>query len=576
MTFRQSGPQLANSSFQQALTTSFSNPFTSIAARWMPTNIKDMFKVAEWMYRYSGIFSSAIDRTARIFVTSFHYDINENNTSHEYIKEFLEVTGGFKRSLIEIGTDLLLYGNSFVSLYLPFKRMVRCPSCRRNYVSDQVDNLNYHPDAGFTGDCYCGAKEVNFEYRDIPLKDINKINIIRWNPKQIDFVYNPISGKYRYNYTMDSKTVQKFKEGKGTHLIHDTPVVFLDAAHRDKVLTFREDELLHIKQSTLAGQDIEWGMPPSISCFPIIFYIAVLRKANEAIGMDYIVPLRILFPKSNTSSQEAGIMNLGNFAGRIESIIRSHRQDPADWHVAPTPVGYEVIGGEKRSLMVSDDIRLSTEELLHSLGFPAELFYGTLRLDATPMALRLLENTFGLSETYNLVTKWIVGKVTKYLGIEEIDVSVPPIRWADDIERRQVLLNLAGANKISDTTMLEMYGADFEDEERKKLEQMQIVQKIQDEADKKLAETSAMGGGEEGAGQMGGTPMDIMQTAQAEAQRMLSIPYEVRRSELDKMNKTHPLLHSAVLKAMDQMRNQMKTQGGQQMMMQMQQQGGMM
>lgn len=565
-----------NLNFGQVPASSFSNPFMSVSNRWLPSSMYELFRLCEWMFHHNGIYRAALERIARLFVTEFKYDCPESTIGLDLIKKYLETSGNFKQVLISIGTDYLVYGNSFISLYLPFRRTLKCSKCKKTYSSDVIEDLSYNADGKFVGKCLnrsCG--NTTFKYRDEPNKDFSKVHVLRIAPNEMEIIHNKVSGNNTYYWNMSRRERDKYINGKGTLLVSETPVEILEAAMTNKKIQFSQDELLHLSQPALAGTDIDWGMPFSLSCFPLIFYIAVLRKANEAVSMDYIIPLRIIYPQSGTSNQEAIYMNLKDYVSKIKDIIKHHKLDPADWHVAPSPIGYQVIGGEKRSLMISDDIKLSNDELLNSIGFPAELFYGTLGLQATPMALRLLENTFSLTSVYSKITNWVLKKVTTYCSIDSIETSMTPLKWADDIERRQMLINLAGANKISDMTMLELYGMDYETEEAKKIKQMQIITKLQNKYQEDTNRQQQSSGGEGGGGapSLPSSPTDIMASAQDMAQQLIVMDPDQRKSKLDEVLKMHPLLHHAIVGIMGQLKRKMQYQGGQ--MLLDQQRGGL-
>ncbi len=231
------------------------------------------------------------------------------------------------------------------------------------------------------------------------------------------------------------------------------------------------------------------------------------------------------------------------------------------------------MGGEKRSLMISDDIKLSNDELLNSFGFPAELYYGTLGLQSSPMALRLLENNFGLTAVYNHILKWVLKKATSYAKLSSISVKFAKLKWADDMERRQMLIQLAAADKISDISILEQYGMDYEEEQHKKLKQIRLLNKLQAEASEQDNREQQMSS-DSGGRSSGGTPMDIQDNAQVIAQQLLGMPESIRRSELSKYSKQDRLLYSAIKTEMETQRNSDRTAGAY-MVQQQRAQGGM-
>lgn len=543
-------------------TSAFQNPFSSIASSWMPRNTTELFELCEWMYRYNGIFRAAIERIARLFYTDYRYETYEDISPKKTIKTFLESNDGFKKNMISIGIDYLLYGNSFVILYLPSKRWLYCNQCKNRFPSEKVKDLFYI--GKFVGNCPVCENRQDFEHMETIDKDQNKINLIRIPPRDIEIIKNKYTGQASYIWNIDSLERQKYSstDSAGTVLMHNTPIEILQAIFENKKIMFDQDKMLHLCQPNIAGYNIDWGMPFCLSCFPLVFYIAVLRKANEAIGMDYIIPIRILFPQNGTNAGEAIHMNHGLLMSKLQAIIDKHKMDPLTWNTAPAPIGYQVIGGEKRSLMISDDIKNSNDELLNSMGFSAELFYGTLGLQSTPMALRLLDNTFLLSLIYNEVLGWSIKKICRHLGIEHVKVTMNQLKVDDDVERRQVLFQLVSADKISDMTVLETYGLDFELEQRKKIQQQNILKKIQKEQENRmfheqLLEQSPQGGTDQ-------SPQAKMQLATDIAQQWISLPAEQRKSNLINVGQTDRILHDLIIGELTRMRNDIRGQAVQQ------------
>lgn len=533
----------------------FQNPFMSLSNTWLPTSMNEVFQLCEWMYRYNGLYRAALERAARLFFTNVTYDTKEEISSLSTIKDYISK---FTDQAIKIGIDYLVYGNSICTIYLPFRRQVKCPLCNKEYAASLVTDLSYNRDGYFNGTCpnrACGT--VSFTYKDTPDKNINSINVIRINPKEVEMIYNKFSGNATYFWNISTTDKNRIQNGSGTLLVYETPIEILDAIHTDGKLKLNNSNVLHMSQPTIAGLSIEWGTPFSLSCFPLVFYIAILRKANEAISMDYIVPLRIIYPTNTTSYQEASYMNLGKFKSQVDNIIRHHKIDPLDWNVSPTQLGYQIMGGEKRSLMISDDIDLSNKELLNSIGFPAEFFYGSMGLQAAPMALRLMDNTFGLTCLYNRLLRWILDRVSSYIGIDRINAEVQPLKWVDDIERRNMAAQLASADKISDIDFLELYGFDYEKVQRRKMEQRMIINKLEKEyAKKQIIEQQQS---EESA--MLGSPEQLQQHADSIASQLAREPQNVVDQELRNLMSQNKALHDLVRMSLERERNKMRSEG---------------
>lgn len=547
--------------YTDAASNIFNNPFVTMADRWSPTSMKEVFRLAEWLYRHNGIFKTAIERMANIFFTEYEFEEKQDNEITEKIKKYITKKPYLKRQITDAGREYLLYGNCFITIHLPFKRMVKCSRCKEETLGKYA-NLGYDTDKGFYGDCiHCKSTDVKFTHKDMPERSIEKISILRISPKEINIIYNESTGRSSYIWDMKTKTKTKYINGRGTHLVYETPLNILRAAHENLELEFNDQQLMHIKATNLSGLNIEWGVSCALNCFSTIFYLAVLKKANEAIGLDFIVPLRIIFPQVNTSSQEPNVMNLRkDFMEHIQRIVIEHRKDPASWHTSPIPLGYQTLGGEHRALNVSQDIIVGNDELLLGMGYPPSLYKGDIQLQATPMALRMLENTYNLTDIYNCIIEFYSIKTFSYLDIPYMEVTLQRLKWADDIERRQIIMSLAAVDKISDISVLEMYGLSYTKEQQKKIQQMKIMNEKQKEIEKQqqaMQQSQQM----EQSGQQGLGINNLRQQAQQTAQELLSYDETTRKSYLDDLLKTNPDLHDLTIAEMDRARSSMRSQG---------------
>lgn len=83
-------------------------------------------------------------------------------------------------------------------------------------------------------------------------------------------------------------------------------------------------------------------------------------------------------------------MDLGGLRGQVQAMLRKRRKDPAAWHFLSTPIQYQMLGGEARNLAPTDLLESGITNLLNGFGMPAELYRGTLSLQAALPAIRLL------------------------------------------------------------------------------------------------------------------------------------------------------------------------------------------
>lgn len=474
------------------------------------------------------------------------------------------------------------YGNAFVSVFFPFDRFLICPKCKTTY---HIETLHYKFEKS-TGDfkCHCPKcdEERVMRREDRRSVDTTRVKIIRWSPKDIRLRVHPISGKIEYYLKLDSTYVSRLLDGEPFYL-NDTPWDIVDAclksdkSKKEYLFKFKDDSIYHMRCSTLAGLPVKgWAIPPILPNFKLAYYVQLLRRYDEAIALDFIIPFRILFP-SNTSPQgqdALSTINMSSFIGHMQNMINSKRKNLTDIAVVPFSVGYQAMGGEARTLAPKDNIALAVDELLNSLGFPAELYKGTLSIQAFPVALRLFEKQWNsLVDGFNDFAAWLCKRLSRHFMWGEVDCTLRSVTLADDVERKAMSLQAAAGQDISKQTAYRPLGIDYAEEQKRVVEEQEMIQKLQQEAmERQQAQQQGAGGGGEGGQPAGATPGDVHEQAKALAQQLLiQTPETMRRGELIKIKHSNPTLHALVLQEMDTMRQDMARQGQAQVMQQMKQ-----
>ena len=498
------------------------------------------------------------------------------------------------------------YGNSFVSLYLPFERYLVCPDCGTEV---HISKIKYDFDADhgrFMCECpKCRRGKVEFKRKDRRLRDTSKINIIRWNPKRIKLKVHPISGEIKYYYKLEEKFVRKVREGDPFY-INTAQWGFIDtcvgeSAKKDSsecLFEFAEGQLYHMRDTVFAGLQDRikgWAIPPLLPYFKLAYYIQLMRRYDEAIALDFIMPFRILYPQGQApGGQDALTMvSMGTFIAAMSRMVEKKRANMTSIEVAPFAIGYELIGGEAKQLAPKESIQQAEQELLNAMGFPQELFAGTLSLQAAPVALRLFEREWNpFVDGMNDILQWVSDQVSRYFMWDKATVRLTPITLADDMEKKGLQMQAAAGQDISKQTAYRAMGIDYLQEQQRIIKEQQDIQKMQEKA---MAEAQAqqangaMGGGEGGGGaegggdasgmngpggQVGATPTDVMEQAQQLADTLVKDPDPSHvRSVLINLKHTNPMMHSQVKQFMEDERNQMAMQG-RQMMIQQARQGG--
>ena len=566
----------------------FPNPFFDIASTFMPTELNTLFEMSEYIYTTFGTWRMASRRVIAYFLTEIILD-GGSDDEREKLKDFLMDDLHIMQELAAIGHDKMVYGNSIFSVILPFDRFLRTA----DGIEVPINRIDYRfdpNDCSFHGPHPSTGEIVKFEVIDRRSTDKKRTRIKRWNPKEIVMRVHPVTGRQEHLWRVNSRFCRLVKEGHKFY-VEDTDMEILKCicnytGSGDPLFQFKPDSVMHLSETTLAGLPIAgWAIPPIIANFKLAYYIQVLRRFDEAIAQDFIVPFRILSPDYGPGGSETSDPlrqnSMGVMRSMLQTMVQEHRKDPTLVQIAPYKIAYQMVGGEGQQLTPKDQLAMAFDELLNALGYPAELYKGTLSIQAFPTALRLFERTWtDLVEGNNSALKWITKKITQHFSMgTDFSAKLRSVTLADDLERKALSLQAAAGMDISKNTAYLPFGIDYLDEQKRIVEEQAEVMRLQQEAQQQQQSNAvADDSGNTGpGGPVGASPGDVYAQAQALAQQLLfQTPETMRRGELIKIKQSNPTLHALVLQQMDEIRRSMNSQGGAMMMEQQKQmaQGG--
>lgn len=315
----------------------FPNPFFDIASEYIPRDLNVLFELSEYIYMSFGLMRSASQRVVRYFLTDIILE-GGHETDRQDFDKFLKKDLRLTDVMGQIGDDRIVYGNSFSSLFMPFDRYLYCSGCHTYYRADKIKYQFRLPDTRFTGHCAKCKRSVSFHVEDRKSWDRSRLKIVRWNPKNIRLKHNSISGRNEYYLRMDQKLFRQLESGDPFY-INDTPLPILQWASRcragthDVYFGFDPREIYHMCEPTLAGLPIVgWGIPPMLPNLRLAYYIQLLRRYDEAIALDFIVPFRVLFPKvsvpAGSSMDPIMVTNLSKYRSHLQEMVDNKRKDP--------------------------------------------------------------------------------------------------------------------------------------------------------------------------------------------------------------------------------------------------------
>jgi len=610
----------------------FPNPFLDIASMAMPQSLKSALYWAEYLWLSQGTYRSAMERLVSYFITDVEISGDEaGDDEKDKWKQFMTETIGITTEIQNALRNRLCYGNSMISIISPFKRFLRCPKCGSSYPLSQVySNSAFNftwDDMHFVASCPTCKVGSGFRGRwrvdDKPDNEERKLRIKHWSPHEIEILHDYYTDETAYLWRIPEDYKAQVRRG---HLFHLERVSqpLMDAIRNGRLFRFNPDALYHMKEPTLGGvRNRGWGIPRTLTNFRQIYYVQVLRRYNEAIALDYVMPFRLLTPMPRGGGMSSGsgqaqdpLMSFGgaDIMSSLRSMLRRRKKDPCAWHVLPFPVNAQFIGGDASKLAPRDLLDQGNEELLTASNIPVDIYKGTLQLQAAPPALRLFEATNGhMVFDANAMLRWFVRQISQIMSWEIIDPKLKRVTIADDMSQTMARLQLMMGQQISGTTGLTPLGIDWKEEQRRQAEEAKFQAEEQAKTEEEMQQsgfaqqmakgmvtpgpggapqTSGPGGGNPAAGGGGGgggdpsqggagpaqgpvdqylsnmgpntpvQPQDMMQAADTIAQGLMGQPEGVKDSQLRLLKGKNEVMHSLVKSRMDAIRSQAKTQGG--------------
>lgn len=610
---------LAAKGFLNNPNVSFPDPFQDMASLSMPETIPYALRWCEFIFTRNSTYRQAVDRVLSYFITDIEVTDAGDEEKDKY-EEFLRDTLGVYKILHTVGMDFMCYGNAFISVMLPFRRWLYCPYCYfeaplRVVYQDPVFRFRWQ-NYEFNAFCPRCQKSGKWGRQDRRETDESQLTIKRWNPHEMEILWDPLTEESRYIWKIPEDYRKLVREGHLHHL-ERAPWHIIETIKNNNNMQFDKDVIFHLKEDALCGvRNRGWGISRVLTNFGQAWYVQVLRRFNEAIALDYVIPFRLISP-----APQGGDVNLkdpmlnfsmSRFVGQMNQIIKQHRRDPAAWHISPFPVQYQALGGDATQLAPRDLLDQGLEVLLNDIGVPAELYKGTLQLQTAPASLRLFESSW-TPLTYNLnsLLRFIVNRVSHLLSWKPVKAKLTRVTTADDLNKQMAKLQLVASKLVSPSTGLKSVGLEYRDEIRKIMEdqklQAQEESKMQEDLDRlgmmdmmQQGQSPGAGGGDPNAMQQGGdpsqqggqggmpgqgpmqsvtanlpmgdnvqiTPQEMLSRAQTIAQQLMGLPESQKDSELINLKKVNVALHDLVVGQMDDLRQQAKNVGGSQVLAQ--------
>jgi len=544
-----------------SLSVQHQHPLFDFLTAFTPRRLKAMFLYCEYLYYNSPQIFSTLKKFALYPITDFRLETPQPKLRESY-KKLLEKDIKLKNHLVAAATDRYIYGNSFTSIHFPFQRFLECPKCGHKV---NMSHIEYKAKVV--------SKRIEFRYTcpncnasvlgtvvDVYVKDTSKIKLIRWDPKNMEIDSNEITGESTYYYNIPNVLQNKIMNSD-RNALETTPMAFLAAVAARKIFEFAPGKIFHLKTDAPAGVSTRWGIPPLVSAVKQFLYVATLRKANEAIALEYITPMRILHPAQGTSASDPTLaISMSNWIDQMKFNIRAWRRDPLHIMFSPVPLGISQLGGQGRGMLLSGEIAEAEASILVSMGVPKEFVYGGFQ-SSGGVILRILENQL-LNDTSSMVelAQWVVDSIANFMSWPRTKIELEPFKLVDDVQQKMTMLqanDATGGTLLSRTSLAAMFGRELETERKLRLQEALDEQKFQAELQRRLQEQQRRLEAEMGPPQAQGLNYDqqaVIASAQQIVNEVLQMDEGMRRSRLHELQMEDFVMYSVVIQLLEQAR----------------------
>jgi hypothetical protein len=556
----------------------YSNPFYNIPLQYLPMNIEGMLLWAEHFLFRNGFYKQALNRIANYFITSLTIECDDEEAKKTY-QETLDKLQ-WKKICSKAGLNLLAYGNEFVTVNQGFHRYLTCPNCNKTSNIDKLNNFEFNKGKYMMACLKCSYKGEH-KCVDKPANDIEKIHVVHWPAKEIKIRYEETTGESEYFWDIPQQYAKKVITKNNKFYSKKTPRVIFDCVFNKTMLSFNSKNFVHLKLDTPSTIRTDGkAIPPSMFIFEDLFMLQTLKRYNEVICFEDIAPFRVISMGDATNPAANPLLNQNGavWSNAVDNMIDEHRRDPGSYHKFAFPINYQQLGGEGTKLAPVEMMENARNAILNALDIPVEMFQMSFQQQAAGPMLRMFENAWSVvPSNYNILLNHIGEVVSNIMGLPKAKISLIPITFSDDIERKGIVGQLVSANAIARSELLKLYNFDYSDQVKKKMEEDKITQDLQKEEQERqqIADSTnqslmqMLQGGQQQGGAPGGqggqqqatTPQDALQQAQQIAQQLFPMDGAQRRAQLQQIKAQDQELYAQVKSQLEQMTSQSRSQG---------------
>ncbi len=600
-----------------------SSPYLDFATYQLPRSFSEVIDWSEYVAILNDDLFRGISKLYGYFATDIRFFATESSVKPFDVPSIrkweilLEKDLNFQLHEHELGLNVAIYGNDFITVTLQPQRMISCPACG---WSVSVRKVGEYKEAGidfgfqnmkFLARCQGRCKDNRsnnrrqFRVQDHYVRSAKSVIIKHWPIRELDFDFLEASGQLRIYWRIPQRIKDAVLKHNDPDTLHDLDMSVLEAVCQDKMLRFDDRAMFHAKEPVLSGlRNKGLGIPRTLSLGRQHWLVQLLKKQCQALASSYIVPME--FFSMGTPGGGAGqfgdptSMNmLDEYAAYIGNMLAAHQRDPRQKYFVPFPVTHQIAGANANQYVPVALMQYAASELSNSL-IPDAMLRGDMTMAAAPVFLRMFESTNrAIPAMYNRFLWFVMDRISELLQKEAIWAKHERISVADNMAIDQILQAGAAAGKNSDYSWMTRVGLDgttenaimlheqtqaleFQDEMAKIQEEKGVAQQVSQIATDGSAQAASGGqgdpnaqGGDPNAQQMmpgasmllpsqGFRPSNDIATMSQQAADMASLlgnfPQVQRNQELEMLRSKYDAFHKLVLAELDRLRRNMANQ----------------
>jgi len=345
----------------------YPSPFFDIAHTYLPVTVKQMFRWCRYYFLTNPLINATVFKLSEYPITDIIVD-HENPEVVSRWKDFFREQLQYRAFQVESGLDYHTYGNAMVSIGYPFKKYLTCRSCGFSEQAQRIRHMWTFTSYAFRLNCPKCSTVAEANPQDHYFKNANGVKLIRWNCEHVEITYNDLTGETIYFYTIPPNVRNDIVIGK-KDVVESVPQVFIQALRQEKGVVFSKDNFFHLKRPTLAQQDRGWGIPLILPVLKDTFYLQIMKKAQEAILIEHIVPLRILFPQAGSGSSDPYCVSPSTLVETIDGVKPAEEIQPGDYLRSHTGAWRRVLYEKRRKIESGEKVFQFKVASMHAFPF---------------------------------------------------------------------------------------------------------------------------------------------------------------------------------------------------------------